>query len=55
VMSAIDYLHDNPVRRRLCRAAIDWKWSSARWYATNRQQIDPELPTIHGLPPEFFP
>ena len=26
---AIDDIHENPVRRGLCRRAIDWKWSSA--------------------------
>ena len=28
----LDYMHLNPVRRGLVRRAIDWKWSSARWY-----------------------
>ena len=53
-MAAIDYIHENPVRRGLVRTATDWKWSSARWYASDRQIIDPDLPTIHGLPPEFW-
>ena len=29
----LDYLHNNPVRRELCAAPDDWRWSSARWYA----------------------
>jgi putative transposase len=29
----IDYIHNNPVRRGLVKAAIDWPWSSARFYA----------------------
>jgi putative transposase len=29
----IDYLHANPVRRRLVAKAEDWEWSSARWFA----------------------
>ncbi len=29
----IGYIHQNPVRRRLVDRAIDWPWSSARWYA----------------------
>jgi putative transposase len=29
ILSAIDYIHENPVRRRLCRKAVDWHWSSA--------------------------
>ncbi len=51
IMAAINYIHENPVRRRLCQQAIQWKWSSARWYLGDppRQQ-DPDLPIIHGLP-----
>ena len=54
VDAAIDYIHMNPVRRGLCRRAKDWKWSSARWYLGPDGVGDPDLPTIHGLPPEFF-
>ena len=54
VLAAIDYIHENPVRRGLCRLATEWCWSSARYYAADRQQRDPMLPEIHGLPPEFF-
>jgi putative transposase len=28
----LDYMHLNPVRRGLALRAVDWKWSSARWY-----------------------
>jgi len=31
-----DYLHDNPRRKGLVRWPGDWRWSSARWYETNR-------------------
>ncbi len=54
VLAAIDYIHRNPLRRGLVNEATHWKWSSARWYASERQLVDPDLPTIHGLPPEFF-
>ena len=54
VLAAIDYIHRNPLRRGLVDDATHWKWSSARWYASERQFVDPDLPTIHGLPPEFF-
>jgi len=54
VLSAIDYLHLNPVRRGLCASAIDWRWSSARHYAAEHIPEDPLLPTIHGLPSESF-
>lgn len=54
VLGSIDYFHLNPVKRGLVLRAVDWKCSSARWYLSDGQLIDPDLPTIHGLPPEFF-
>jgi putative transposase len=30
----LDYMHMNPVRAGLVERATDWKWSSARWYAS---------------------
>lgn len=52
VQAAIDYIHLNPIRRGLCAKAVDWKWSSARYYLLDppRQQF-PGLPHIHGPPP----
>jgi putative transposase len=35
----IEYCHNNPVRRGLCEAPADWKWSSARWYAGIRDEV----------------
>jgi putative transposase len=32
IRASIDYMHNNPVERDLCRRAIDWMWSSARYY-----------------------
>jgi putative transposase len=29
IAAAIEYIHANPVRRGLCRRAVDWPWSSA--------------------------
>lgn len=54
VMAAIDYIHLNPVRRKLVLRSVEWKWSSARWYASEGNELDPDLPVIHGLPPQFF-
>jgi putative transposase len=54
ILSAIDYIHLNPIRRRLCEAAVGWRWSSARHYAVEGAPEDPMLPTVHGLPPEFL-
>ena len=51
ILHSIDYIHENPVRRGLCRQAVDWKWSSARFYINERtKQQDPDLPLIHGIP-----
>ena len=54
VLAAIEYIHRNPIRRGLVDEITHWKWSSTRWYASERQIVDRNLPTIHGLPPEFF-
>jgi len=50
ILAAIDYIHRNPVRRELCERAIEWFWSSARYYlAEPPRQQNPRLPFIHGL------
>jgi putative transposase len=33
VREKIDYMHFNPVKRGLTYEGIDWRWSSARFYA----------------------
>jgi len=35
----IGYIHQNPVRRGLVKQATDWAWSSARWYAGDRDGV----------------
>jgi putative transposase len=51
IIASINYIHENPVKRGLCKKAIDWKWSSARWYLCDPpHQQDPDLPFIHGVP-----
>jgi len=52
--SAIDYLHLNPVRRGLVKRAIDWQWSSARWYANEQETTALMIPTVHGLPADWL-
>jgi len=52
VLAAISYIHENPIRRKLCRNLLDWKWSSARWYANLTE--DSSLPKLTSLPPHFF-
>ena len=51
IEAAIDYIHQNPVRRGLVKRAVDWKWSSASWYSLDppRQQLM-DRPYVHGLP-----
>lgn len=51
IEAAIDYIHQNPVRRGFVGRAVDWRWSSASWYLLDppRQQ-SADLPFIHGLP-----
>jgi putative transposase len=50
ILSSLEYIHHNPVKRGLCRRAVDWKWSSARYYLTVPARQYPNLPMIHGLP-----
>jgi putative transposase len=56
VEAAIAYIHENPVRRQLCERAADWRWSSARHYAHDRQGASriEVPPTIHGLTWDFY-
>ena len=54
VTSSIDYIHNNPVNRGLCRQPVEWKWSSTLWYVSDGRQKGKDHPTIHPLPPEFF-
>ena len=53
VSASIDYIHLNPVERKLSPRATDWPWPSARYYET-AQQLDPALPKLTPLPPEWF-
>lgn len=53
IQASINYIHKNPLEKKLCKQATDWKWSSARYYHGEPQlQQDPDLPHIHGLRPE---
>ena len=51
VQEMIDYIHANPVRRGLVERAIDWEYSSARWYVGIRPvpiEMDATIPMLHG-------
>ncbi len=52
--SAIDYIHLNPVRRKLVQRASDYQWSSAHWYASDSQEMDPSLPKLSAVPSDWF-
>ena len=55
ILAAIDYIHENPVRRGLCKPSADWRWSSARHYRNECGIPDPGIPpTIHGLTRDSF-
>jgi putative transposase len=51
LMSMIDYIHMNPVRRGLVQRAVDWKWSSASWFLEQR----PSPVRLDPIPPEWIP
>ncbi|HEY0980902.1 MULTISPECIES: REP-associated tyrosine transposase [unclassified Schlesneria] len=36
VEEKLRYMHLNPVRRRYVERAVEWRWSSARWYDEGR-------------------
>ena len=54
VLTAIDYLHQNPVRRGLVTSAEDWPWSSVRHFLQPNHSPDPQLPKIGKLPADFL-
>jgi putative transposase len=43
IRSSIEYLHANPVRRRLCETILDYEWSSARAYHGWPSQLDVDI------------
>ena len=49
LLSMIEYVHANPVRKGLCNSAGDWPWSS--WHSYHASVTVPDgLPVVHGLP-----
>jgi len=49
-VKAAEYLHNNPVRRRLCASPDQWRWSSWKYYFKPASANDEALPKIHGFP-----
>ena len=54
ILTVIDYIQLNPVRRGLCERASEWKWSSARFFQADSAKRDPDLPRLTPLPPELL-
>jgi putative transposase len=54
VLAAIDYIHLNPVRRGLVARAVDWQWSSVRWYEGLPYDGNVLVPKLDKLPAEFL-
>jgi putative transposase len=50
LLRMLNYIHLNPVRRKLASIAGDWYWSSAAWY--DRGRNDPI--TIDQIPQEWL-
>ena len=50
-LAAVDYIHNNPVRRGLATSPVEWPWSSASWYAGAKDvklAMDSTLPWRDG-------
>ena len=54
VQFLLDYIHENPVKRGLCRRAVDWRWSSARHYFPEYGLTPLSSPRWTPLPAEFL-
>ena len=52
IEASISYIHENPVKRGLCKRADDWKWSSARFHTDGR--LDTDLPKLVRPDPAWF-
>jgi putative transposase len=52
IEASINYIHLNPVKRSLCLQAIQWKWSSAKYYFTGI--LDDGLPRITAPSDDLF-
>jgi putative transposase len=49
LLSVIEYIHNNPIRRGLSVTPGQWKWSSWRYYHQPSGLHELELPTVHGV------
>jgi putative transposase len=51
-LKAVEYIHNNPVRRELCERPEQWKWSSWKHWQEVGQDTDPDLPRV--TPVDFW-
>jgi putative transposase len=54
VLAVIDYFHLNPVKCGLVKQAVDWQWSSARWFEGLAYDENVHVPELTKLPAEFL-
>ena len=54
ITNSIDYIHQNPVKRGLVKEAKQWRWSTARYYLSEGQHVDLDLPKIQPLSAEYW-
>ncbi len=50
IVGAIDYFHLNPVRKSYCEKAVDWRWSSDKYFSDPMSPVDEALPRVYPLP-----
>jgi putative transposase len=48
-LAAVEYIHNNPVRRGLCLSPHEWRWSSWKHYHRPTEAPDLGLPKVHGM------
>ena len=52
IVATMNYIHQNPVRRGLCRRATEWQWSSAPRLLADDISSLRESPTLLRFEPE---
>jgi putative transposase len=50
IVKAAEYIHNNPVRRGLCKSPEEWRWSSWNFYYSSAKWNDAAMPDVKGLP-----
>jgi putative transposase len=50
LLSMIEYIHLNPVRKGLAEVSRDWRWSSAGWF----EGLSPNSLPVDPIPPEWL-